>query len=459
MTLWKVYIITTLSTLYLCAPVFSNISSASDCSIIAKLILKKAPFIISESRQSKIDKLFKSDLRLGTLELAKYSSSLDALLDLTNPTSLREFVFSGRAKPKFFRATAAKSLLENIKLDDFFKTALEEAERNFDIATGLIASSYKLAHGGVVPKEWSEEFFKLKSEFLEKINADIQAAKGIPFKKLFISEPQKESAFPVYEIYSPESSSLFSQGFSNAVNGESNLITALSSAINHSRKFLDNMPAGISLKPVETVNTVRLGGNHYYGNYYQYKAISRAAYTRKGSGILGVTNLGIKAFKGTLDAELNLTRHQKRLIGVLIDQTHRSLDPFTPLSSKPFRCFHSCGSYPNFILLKAGFPLVSPGYIWPEASMTSLALQRLFRIPTVKKFTTERVSVGTVALGPIVAFFHGGRGTQLEWMLYGLMYASGKWVWVALTETDDNKQIIPAEDENKPEQEQEMEIP
>jgi hypothetical protein len=39
------------------------------------------------------------------------------------------------------------------------------------------------------------------------------------------------------------------------------------------------------------------------------------------------------------------------------------------------------------------------------------------------------------------------------------MYASGKWVWVALTETDDNKQIIPAEDENKPEQEQEMEIP
>ncbi len=77
--------------------------------------------------------------------------------------------------------------------------------------------------------------------------------------------------------------------------------------------------------------------------------------------------------------------------------------------------------------------------------MVSLALQRLFLIPTVKKFSAENLSLGTMVLSPIVVYLHGYNGLKIfEGSLYVLAYVSGKWIWQKLS-GEFGEEEVPAE--------------
>jgi hypothetical protein len=386
----------------------------------------------------KLEALLRSDSRLGALEASKYSSTLDSLLDLTNPATLREWVFSAKLDAQAKQSLLiGRSQLARIHLSDpLMRDVLQEAERQLDIAVSVVAGAARAVGQEAKAEEWMWQSKLYKKTMLETIHSELRAARGLGPEPLFPEDVSLPAAvIPEWEITSRSGKPPFSQAFLDEVkSSDQSLVAALRSLSESARRSLDSMPAGISLKPVEAVNTVRLGGHHYYGNYRQYRVISREAYVRKGARMFGAFNVSVQSFKGSVDAELNVSRAQKRIVSVLLDQNHKTLDPFSPLCAAEKGLPQTCGMYGNFTFIRAGFPVIAPGYIHPESGMVSLALQRLFRIPTVKKFSTENLSPGTMMLGPVVAYLHGFNGLKMfEGAVYVLAFTKGKWVWQKLS--------------------------
>jgi hypothetical protein len=428
-----------------CADAFATIDDAR----ALRAVSKSAPKLMQAKELEKLGALLSTDSRMGALEAAEYSSTFDSLLDLTNPGSLREWVFSSRIDAQVKQSLViGRSLLGRIKMPDaVMHDVLKEAERQMDIAISLVVGAARAAGQEAKATEWMWQSKAYKKLMLEAIYSELRAARGLAPEPLFpkdVSLP--DAVIPEWEITSRSGKTPFSEAFLNEVNASNqSLPDVLRSLSVSARSSLEAMPAGISLKPVEAVSTVRFGGHHYYGNYRNYRVISRDAYVRKGAPLFGGLKVAVKKFTGSIDAELNVSRAQKRIVSVLLDKNHKTLDPFSPLCSAEKGMLQTCGMYPNFTFIRAGFPVIAPGYIHPESGMVSLALQRIFRIPTVKKFSTENLSPGTMVVGPIVAYLHGYNGLKMfEGTIYVLAYTKGKWVWQKLSgEFGDDE--VPAE--------------
>lgn len=363
-----------------------------------------------ESLLNRYSKLSAEDDRLAVLYLTKFSATLNAVESAVSPGIVKEVLLKGRKTP-----TELPALLSLIRSRPSILNAKEASESpwmkvilDLELRFRLAVTMYLLSTNEDT-KGIEQDYPSALIQFLKRSAMEIDQ-NGIQIdlielvNRLDVLQTDESYFSPIFAS-TERISTEFKIPFTNNL---------LEDVLKFGRRLddeLTNVTVGISLRPIEAVSSVRYGQNHYFGNYYNYKQISRKAYERSRPNIKG-SGLKVTNGQGTIHIELNLSNRKKKMVAILLDQTHCTLDPAFKLGSVPNRMVHTCGTYPNYIFLRSGVPVISPSYIWPEPGIASLIVQRILNLPTVKRVEFANFGATGAVGGVVASYWHGFMGAQ-----------------------------------------------
>ena len=418
-------------------PGFAN-SKFSSCGLKARQLFERTKNSYSIQRLvSKYTQLKKVDRRLAWLKLAEKFDSLEEIDNLSSPAILHHITikkrFPGEVEDYLKNVNEKPSvvlpLLENegITLTDFQREFIGLIEKKYRIGAEIAFMAYKQKNMAISEEKWRGNYYDNLLAFLNRTIDEISAKDtNSVFFPPHLSNVLHSRSFakdlPNTDLFQLPSDdmALFDESFLSRLADDIEIEKGIEKIAQVMGQILEEMPVGISLRPAEAINTVRLGNWHYYGYFLdnwidkKYKKISRQGYEKGRPEILVYSKISQKVgpmaakVRGVMDIEFNASNHKKKIIATLLDKTHRNLDLIEDFSHNPNKkCLHTCGSFPYYIMFKAGIPIIFPIYLSPESGMAALAVQKALKFPNVKtvqfsKFTKEGILVGTT-----VASLHG----------------------------------------------------
>lgn len=166
------------------------------------------------------------------------------------------------------------------------------------------------------------------------------------------------------------------------------------------------VPMSIAWRPKDLAASVGFADRSYYGSTIMKKPNS--GYT---PSLLGEDQ------DSFIKIDFKTNTKQKEFAAIRLDLAFQEIDSLFPKEQVCYLGIHSCGTYASHFFLRLGVPIVSPGYLVPEAYFLTLLASKVLGLPTVKKVTTSKLTL------PFIAVFtlHGTAGSIIDttagWLL------------------------------------------